>query len=549
MECHCIPYTKLPEASALYTNYLYNFDRVAPFYGGGSPFSLASYQNVSRAADYSPALRSGIVRILTRQNESFGAGEVTQKNLSRLSRPATVAVVTGQQVGFFSGPAFTLYKALTAVRLAQWLCDRGIESVPVFWLATEDHDLEEVSSTRVLDDDYNGVPLSDPGVRPAPQCSVGYVRLSEGMTTALASLESVLPPGEACDQLLGDLRDSYRPGAGWGEAFARFIARIFKRWGVILLDALDPDLHRLAAPAYVKAIEAAPDLTARLMKRSQGLVDASFHAQVHVGPESTLIFGALEGNRLPLRSADSRRSFKLEGGAWLSSEELKHWAETRPEEITPNALFRPVVQDLLLPTVAYVAGPAELAYHAQSAVLYPAFERPQPVIFPRASFTLIDPRTERLLNKYHLAVDDAWQGEAHLRQRIAAVGFSEGWEERLAESEREVAKILERVQGDVQSIDPTLLHALERARKRTEYQFERLKGKITRAAFAGSEVLRRHEQALARFLTPDGHPQERGLGGVHFLGRAGYDLLDRLLDLISIEAPDHCVVPFHYALA
>ena len=549
MECHCIDYTKLPEASALYTNYLYHFDRIASFYGGGSPFSLASYQNVSGTVDYSPALRSEIVRILTHQNEAFGAGEATRENLRRLSQAGTLAVVTGQQVGFFSGPAFTLYKALTAIRLAQWLSGHGIESVPLFWLATEDHDLEEVASIKVLDDTYNSVPLSDSGVRPAPQCSVGYVRLSEGVTGALASLEAALPPGDARDQLLGDLRRAYRPGAGWGDAFAKFIARIFKRWGVILLDALDPDLHRLAVPAYVKAIEASPDLTGRLMKRSQGLVDAGFHAQVHVGPESTLIFGARERNRLPLRSADSGRSFKLEGGERISSEELQSWAATRPEEITPNALFRPLVQDLLLPTVAYVAGPAELAYHAQSAVLYPAFERPQPVIFPRTSFTLIDPRAERLLNKYHLAVDDAWQGEAHLRRRIAAAGFSEGWEERLAGSEREIAQSLERLQSDVESIDPTLLHALERARQRTEYQFERLKGKITRAAFAGSELLRRHEQMLARFLTPDGHPQERGLGGVYFLGRAGYDLLDRLLELISLEVPDHRVVPFQYALA
>ena len=549
MECHCIAYTKLREASALYTNYLYHFDRVARFYGGGSPFSLASYENVSRAIRYSPALRSEVVRILTRQNEAFGAGEATRQNLRRLSHGDTLAVVTGQQVGFLSGPAFTLYKALTAVRLAHWLSEGGIESIPVFWLATEDHDLQEVSSTKVLDDDYHPIPLSDRGVRPAPQCSVGYARLSESVGQALAGLESALPPGEARERLLSDLRETYRPGARWGEAFARFIARIFDRRGVILLDALDPELHRLAAPAYVKAISAAPDLTARLSERSQALVDAGFHAQVHVGPESTLIFGAREGNRVPLRSADSGRSFKLEGGERLAPPELERWAGTRPEEITPNALFRPVVQDLLLPTIAYVAGPAELAYHAQCAVLYPAFERPQPVVFPRASFTLVDPRSERLLNKSHLAVDALWQGEAHLRRRIAAVGFSEGWEERLTETGREIVKVLERLRGDVQAIDPTLLHALERAHKRTEYQFERLKGKITSAAFRQSQVLQRQEQMLVQFLTPDEHPQERGLGGVYFLGRAGYDLLDRLLDLISVESPGHCVVPFQYALA
>ena len=549
MECHCIPYTRLPGATALYTNYLYDFDRVARFYGGGSPFSPLSFQNVSRTIDYSPELRSEVVRILTRQNEAFGGSEAVRESLSRLSRPGTLAVVTGQQVGFLSGPAFTLYKALTAIRLAQWLSGRGIESVPVFWLATEDHDFREVSSTTVLDDGYHSVSLSDSGVRPAPQCSVGYVRLSQGVTTSLATLESALPPGEARDQLLSDLRETYRSGAGWGEAFAKFISRAFSRWGVILLDALDPTLHHLAAPAYVKAITTAQDLTARLMKRSEELAAAGFHAQVHVGPESTLIFGARDGNRLAMRQADSGRTFKLDGASRFSPEELRHWAEARPEEITPNALFRPVLQDLLLPTVAYVAGPSEIAYHAQSAVIYPAFERSQPVVFPRAAFTLVDPRSERLLNKYRLTVEDAWQGDAHLRQRIAAVGISEGWEERLTESGREIANILERLRGHVQSIDPTLLHAVERARKRTEYQFERLKGKITRAAFTGSEVLRKHEQMLTQFLTPDGHPQERGLGGVYFLGRAGYDLLDRLLDLISVDTPDHCVVPFQYALA
>ncbi len=548
MECHCVPYARLPNTSQLFLDYIGHFERIKTFFNG-SPFNPSSYVSVARGLDYSPAQRADIVRVLSRQNEAFGAGDLTHSNLRRLGEPGTLAVVTGQQVGFLSGPAFTLYKALTAVRLAQELSEQGLPSVPVFWLATEDHDLEEVAATAVLDDDYNLVQLHDPGVRPAPQCSVGYVKLSGAITDALDALESKLPAGETRDRLLTDLREAYQPGATWGHAFAKFMARIFSRWGVILLDALDPEIHHLAAPLYTKAVVEAQELNAGLLERSHALVAAGYHAQVHVGPDSSLLFMAEEGNRLPLRLADGGNRFKLDEGDPFSAGEARRRTEARPGDITPNALFRPVVQDCLLPTVAYVAGPAELAYHAQSAVLYPRFERPQPVIFPRASFTLVDPRTERLLRKYDLKVDDVWQDGDALRQKIAATGFSEGWQERLDQSERDIKMVMDRLQQDIQLIDPTLLDSLKDARERTFHQFDRLKGKVTRAAFAKSEILGRHEKALTSFLMPGGELQERGVSGIYFLGRAGYGLLEQLLASIPLELARHQIVPLHHGAA
>ncbi|HEY6291320.1 MAG TPA: bacillithiol biosynthesis cysteine-adding enzyme BshC [Terriglobia bacterium] len=542
MECQCIPYSRLPKTSTLFLDYVDHFERVASFYGGGTPFALASYQTVAGALNHPAALRSQVASVLMRQNRALGASEATLANLERLAEPGTMAVVTGQQVGLFSGPAFTLYKALTAVHLAQWLSEQGLPCLPVFWLATEDHDLAEVASTALLDNDYNPVMLSDPGIRPAPQCSVGYAELTSAITEELNRLESALPAGETRQQLLSDLRDSYRPGARWGEAFARFLARLFGRWGVILLDALDPELHHLSASIYAKAVAEAPELNARLLQRSQSLVAAGYHAQVHVGPESTLLFSEHDGNRVALRLVDGGKSFKLEGGERFTGDKAQASAEAQPERWTPNALFRPVVQDLLLPTVAYVAGSAELAYHGQSSVLYPALGRPQPVIVPRASFTLVDPRSQRLLKRYKLSVEDVWQGEAHLRQKIAAVGFAEGWQARLDQSEQEIERLLDRLRADLAALDPTLLEGFQRARKRALYQFERLKGKITRAAFTRSEVLRRHEAALRAFLTPGGGLQERGLGGAYFLGREGYGILDGLLARITLRSAAHQMV-------
>jgi len=207
-------------------------------------------------------------------------------------------------------------------------------------------------------------------------------------------------------------------------------------------------------------------------------------------------------------------------------------------------LLRPIVQDMLLPTVAYVAGPSELAYLGQAQVLYAALGRPQPVAFPRAGFTLVDGRTQRLLEKYRLSVEDVWQGEEHLRRKIAAAAFSEGWSERLDQSERDLAGLLDRLRQDIEKIDPTLLDALKHAEEKMRYQMERIRGKLSRAALQRSELLTRHEQALLQFLLPHKDLQERRVGGIYFLGRSGYSLLDRLYERIQIHCSDHQV--FNY---
>ncbi len=540
MECTCISYRHLPKASRLFLDYLYDYERVAPFYTH-FPFDLRSYQQAAQSFQLDARSRRRLAEILHRQNAQFGCAEPTRAHIDLLAGEGTFAVVTGQQVGLFSGPAFTLYKALTAIRLAQWLTEQGLRSVPVFWLATEDHDLAEVAQTAIFDEDYQLVPLADAGVRPAPRSSVGYVRLSETIPSTLERLASLLPAGERRDRLVADLQASYPAGARWGEAFGRFMTRLFGRWGVVLLDALDPELHELASGVYQTALARAPELRGRLLERSRALVAAGYHAQVHVGRDSTLLFATADGNRVALHQAGTGvgAGFSLDGAAQASLAELQSRIRSHPGEFSANALLRPVVQDTVLPTVACVAGPSELAYHAQTQVLYPAFGRPQPVLFPRAGFTLLDQRTRRLMEKYRLRLEDAWQGEDHLNRKIAAVGFAEGWSDRLDQSEQDLTRLLERLRGDIERLDPTLVDALRHAEEKMRYHLERLRGRITRAAFERSEILRRHAQALERFLLPRQELQEREVSGVYFLAHAGYELLDRLLVQIPTHSAHH----------
>ena len=534
-----IPYQQVPHSSALFLDYIYHFERLSQFYKS-PPFLLSSYRAVaSRLANFGPR-RSELCAILARQNQAFGCGAATFENLRRLEEGGSFAVVTGQQVGLFSGPAFTIFKALTTVRLASYLTEKGIPVVPVFWLATEDHDLAEVAEVATLDDEYNLVSLVDHGDSPSLRSPVGNVRLTAESTRALARLEDCLPPAAPREALLHDLRETYTPGATWVEAFGGFMARLLSRWGVIFLNPLDPAVHQLSTDVYAQALERAPELRAGLLQRSQLLIRSGYHAQVKVAEDSTLVFVVREGNRLPIHQQDG--DYLVEGAQKTRIEELQRELADNPIAFSPNALFRPLVQDTLLPTIAYVAGPSELAYLGQAEVLYEAFGRPQPVFFPRAAFTLVDHRVQRLLDKYRLSVEDVWLGEGHLSGKIAAVGLAEGWSERFDQAQQDMANLLGRLRGDIERLDPTLVEALQNAQEKIHYQMDRLRGKVSRAGLARSELLARHAQALTRFLMPQKDLQERRVGGAYFLGRAGYELLPRLLSEIPTDQPGHQVI-------
>ena len=533
-----VSYSQVPHSSALFLDYLYHFDRVARFYSA-PPYMLSSYQAVASQLPSLEAKRAEVCAILERQNQAFGCGPATFENLQRLAQAGTYAVVTGQQVGLFGGPAFTIFKALTTVRLADYLAERGITVVPVFWLATEDHDLAEVAEVATLDDEYHLISLTDHGDSPSPRSPVGYVRLTSESNVALTQLEACLPPGPPRDTLMQDLRETYTPGTTWVEAFGRFMARLLSRWGVILLNPLDPAVHQLSAAVYAQALERAPELRAKLLERSQSLIASGYHAQVKVAEDSTLLFVTREGNRLPIHQHNGDY---LVDGAQTRLEDLRRELSSDPLAFTPNALLRPLVQDFLLPTISYIAGPSELAYLGQVQVLYEALGRPEPVFFPRAAFTLVDHRVQRLLDKYRLSVEDVWLGEEHLSGKIAAVGLAEGWADRFDQAQQDMTSLLARLQGDIERLDPTLLEALRHTQEKIQYQMDRLLGKVNRAGLARSELLAKHAEALTRFLMPQKDLQERRVGGAYFLGRGGYELLPRLLSQIQIDSPGHQVV-------
>jgi bacillithiol synthase len=515
MEPACIRHSDLPGASRLFVDFSYHFDRVSRFYRY-DPHNFESFAAAAREIAYPDERRRAMVRALTAQN---GPGA----NLERLAQPGTVAIVTGQQVGLFSGPAYTIYKAVTAARLAKELSDRGTPAVPIFWLATEDHDLAEVDHAWVFDAARQPVKLraeTKANGRPRP---VGGIEIERAPMEELRRALQGFAHGEEVIAMVGD---AYKNGVTMGAGFRALLEKLLAPLGLIFLDPLDPEIRKIGAPLIVEALDAAGELKARLLERTKELEAAGYHAQVHLEDKTSLFFLLENGERLPLRVKES------EYGS----------LRDRAAEISPNALLRPVMQDYLLPTCAYVGGPAELAYLAQSQVIYDRLLGRMPVMISRAGFTLLEPHAQKLLAKYKLTLPQTFIDQDHLKERVARSLVPESLGHSFDTETAGVMRHLGRVRAELEKFDPTLAASLDKSRAKIEYQLDKARRKTA------AEIMRRNDRAegdaryLSAFLYPQKHLQERFYSILPFLAEHGMDLVGQLYDAVQLDCPDHRVV-------
>ena len=541
MKAECLPFTQIPHTTRLFTDFLAYSPSIQPFYPH-SPHFKEWLKAEAATLQYDPSRRERVSAILERQNLSWDASPQTLANLARLRRGA-VAVVTGQQVGLFGGPMFAIYKALTAVKLAEEATAAGVDAVPVFWLATSDHDLAEVNHISLPGPDglLRTLTTSSHGVAGAP---VSDVRLGEEILPVVQEAASLLGDSEASQFL----RESYRPGETLGTAFARFYARLFGAWGVILLDASDAELHRVAAPIYRAAVERADELDAALIARGQALEGAGYHQQVKVTASSVLLFAMREGARTAMhRRVSGANTAEFVIGSEpvaekLSSAELLDRIATAPENFSPNVLLRPVVQDYLLPTLAYTGGAAEAAYFAQVGAVYEMVLRRVTPIVPRFSATLVEPKVQRWLGQYGIAVPDAFQGLEALRQTLASRTLPAGLQAAFERANKSVEESFSGLQEALAKLDPTLVEASQTGVSKVHYQLDRLRERATAAELRRSEVVSRHAEGLSQALYPNGALQERGVAGIYFAARHGTELLRSLHDTLRTDCHDHQIL-------
>lgn len=498
---------------------LYNPNRTAPFFR--YPLrDLAQFQAAASAVTLSTERRAALVEALRLHNPPTPA-------LDRLAQPGTVAVVTGQQVGLFSGPSYTIYKALHAIRLAEWLTENGISAVPIFWLATEDHDFAEVSQTWVFGPDHQPIKLElSPRANSQP---VGGLELIDPPVAQLRRSLDGLP---FADEVASMAADAYLPGQSLGGAFAHLLRTMLTPFDMPIVDPMLPAFRHLAAPTLRAAVQQAPDLSARILERNRALTSAGYHAQVHMEEHTSLVFLLENGKRQTLRRNGSEFSTN---GRHFTAAELAE----RADDLSPNALLRPVVQDSMLPTVAYIGGPAETAYLAQSAVIYDALLGRMPVAVPRTGFTIFDARSAKLMERYRLTLPDFFHGQDAFRERLASRLIPPRLSETVAEANETVDRAISRLRAELEVFDSTLVKALGNSQRKIRHQISRLSGKV------GRESLRRDAQAtrdaisLYGLVYPERHLQERLYSILPFLAQHGPDLVNDIYRAIQLDCPDH----------
>ncbi len=519
MHCSCVRHTELPHTSKFFTDVLYHPDRTARFYRHPHR-DLEAFRSAAAEVHLTPERRATLIDTLRVQNPD---GEA----LRRLSRPDTVAVVTGQQVGLFSGPAYTIYKALHAAKLAEWLSENGIPAVPVFWLATEDHDFAEVNHVFVYGPDHQVVKLEmrrSAGAQP-----VGTVTLADPPVRELRAAFHGLPFGE---EVADVVEETYRGGSTMGASFGELLRRFLPRWDILQVDPMLPAFRALAAPAVRKAIESAHELTTDILERNRELAAAGYHAQVHVEEHTSLVFLLENGKRLALRRHG--REYILNGRRF-TTEELA----ARAESLSPNALLRPVVQDSILPTAAVIGGPAEVAYFGQSEVIYRRILGRMPVAVPRSGFTIFDSHSRKLMDRYRLTLQDFFHGEESLRERISKSLVPPAISAALSDTGSAISGALEQLERELAGFDPTLSRALERSGRKIRYQMSKIERKTGREALRRDARAGREASSLYGLIYPERTLQERVYSILPFLARHGLDLTGSIYDAIQLDCPDH----------
>ena len=491
---------------------------------------------ISQAPPPRPAHWPQLVRLLAAQNSSSAA----QPALAALSQGAG-AILTGQQVGLFGGPLYTPFKAATAIARARKSTSAGHPHAAIFWLASEDHDFAEVDHVTFP----AGRELATLTYGKAPKSAVpaGRIVFDDSITPLVERAVELLGPSATTDALAV----AYKPGRTLAEAFADLYSSLFAAQGLLIVDAAGRDFHRLGAPVLRAAVECANELHSALIERGQALEAAGYHVQVAVAPQSSLLF-LIDGKssaRIALRRTEPTPTEP--NGLWhadhqtFSTADLLGILDSEPERISPAALLRPVFQDFLFGTTAQVGGPAEIAYLAQSTVLFERILGRQTPPIARFSATIIEPSIAELLRKHDLSLEQVFAEEnaGTLAQRLAASSMPIETKQKLAATGNALDAELTILVEWLQSQDKGLGQSADTAAGKMRYQMNRLRTLAANFQLQREATLTRHANSIFNALYPGSVLQERIHGAAYYFARYGVELAETLSEQAASLCPGH----------
>jgi bacillithiol synthase len=513
---------------------------------------------LTRERSLLPTHRATVVKSIRAYHESLGEIDpAVARNIELLESPETFAIVTGQQAGMLCGPLYTFYKAFTAIELAKSFRERfpELSFVPAFWLETEDHDLEEILPVHVLNaegklDSIRYAPTSFAANPETPwRKQAGPTLLEEApLAEFFEKLRSTLQPTDFSSEVFQIMQRCYAPGKSLAQAFASLLLHYFGEDGLLIMDANSKELKTLSKDLFRREIETSPQLSEKIVLRSVQ-VEETYHAQIK--PRAlNLFYVDAAGERLPIvereKTTLNDREFFLQGTRkTFTLAELLSTLDEHPERFSPNVVTRPLYQDSLLPTVAYVAGPGEIAYFAQLAPAYHWAKLPMPLIHPRVTATLIEDRLERIFTKFHITPEDILSDAHGKNTAIFDAMIESELVPRFETALSEIDAALESLREKVNQADPTLDGALTSLKGKVLTAVRDFEGKTLAAERKRHATTKAQLDKLLAALLPSGELQERELNLVYFLNKYGpeyFEVVKRLLNPISLNFNEHHVL-------
>lgn len=540
-----ISFTQIPHQSKLFLDFQADLPSLAKFY----PQKQTDLKRFSETvlANYKID-RNALCDSLTEINQKFEVGQKTLENIELLRKKDCLAIVTGQQAGLFSGALYTIYKALSAVKLCENLRKQNIKVVPIFWIAEEDHDFDEVKKTFVFGKSEPPavagglISVENTPKDYAKNAPVGLVKLDETIDKTIKNL--TFPHTEFTENIEKILQETYKSGESYSSSFAKFLARIFSDYGLIFLAPLDKKLKKLCAPIFVEAVENSEKIAAALFARNSELQKENYAAQVLVEENFfPFFYQNKNGERQAMRRDLQSEKLKVQKSKTeFELAEFKEIAETNPQNLSPNALMRPVVQDFLLPTLTYFGGSSEIAYFAQNAVIYETLNRPVTPIRHRANFTIIEPKNRRTLAKYELKFADLFGGKEKISAEVVEKFLNSQTAKIFVEVEEIINAQLNRLDQNLSISAPTLSNSLANRRRKILWHIGALRKKYHRAEILKNETAKRRLETLFTALLPHNALQERTLNVLTFLNLYGENFIDWIYEAIDLDDKDHQII-------
>lgn len=538
-----INFGDIPGNQNLFLDYIYEFENVQEYYKHNFR-NKDSYVNLFKSISASRKDKQhNLSAIIKNQYSSLQSiSNKTVRNIELIDKEKTITVVTGQQLGILGGPLYTIYKIITAIRLANQLTERYDEFkfVPVFWLEGDDHDFNEVRSINLFDNENQVINIGykeEIDDDDAKQ-SIGKINFDEALNEFFSKYESSLRDSDFKNELLIKLKECYQVGKSFKQSFKELIYWLFDEYGLVIFDPQDVEVKSLLKPIFKKEVNDFAIHTQKLIQVSAKLEEL-YHAQVKVKPVN--LFYHTDEGRYSVEPVEG--VFKLRRKRkQFTSEEILAEIENSPERFSPNVLLRPICQDFLFPTGFYIGGPSEIAYFAQVTPLYDFYNIVSPIIFPRSSATILEKNVASGLDKYDLSMNDIFLGLDGLKEKVIASLSENNIEIAFEEASKEIELTFDKIKENLFAIDKTLVDSSGRYKDRIMSSIAELKSKATKAQETKHETTIRQLTRLSNLLYPLGNLQEREINFTYFYNKYGKDFIRKVYDDISVSEFEHQVI-------